>query len=116
MKNEVHYHSLKAAFQALHPLSDEVVDKLLEKFHFCRFAKKELIVRPGDIADRLFYILKGVQRSYYFKEKEYTIYKRAEVLGLVTRETFTIGVGGTHGKTTTSCMVAYLLRFIFADR
>jgi UDP-N-acetylmuramate--alanine ligase len=46
----------------------------------------------------------------YFKEKDYTIYKRAEVLGLVTRETFTIGIGGTHGKTTTSCMVAYLLR------
>lgn len=46
----------------------------------------------------------------YFKEKGYTLYKRAEVLGLVTRETFTIAVGGTHGKTTTSCMVAYLLR------
>lgn len=46
----------------------------------------------------------------YFKEKGYTIYKRAEVLGLVTRETFTIAIGGTHGKTTTSCMVAYLLR------
>lgn len=46
----------------------------------------------------------------YFKDKGYTLYKRAEVLGLVTRETFTIAVGGTHGKTTTSCMVAYLLR------
>lgn len=46
----------------------------------------------------------------YFKENGFTIYKRAEVLGLVTRETFTIAIGGTHGKTTTSCMVAYLLR------
>lgn len=46
----------------------------------------------------------------YFRDKGYTLYKRAEVLGLVTRETFTIAVGGTHGKTTTSCMVAYLLR------
>lgn len=46
----------------------------------------------------------------YFRDKGYSLYKRAEVLGLVTRETFTIAVGGTHGKTTTSCMVAYLLR------
>lgn len=45
----------------------------------------------------------------YFRTKGYTLYKRAEVLGLVTRETYTIAVGGTHGKTTTSCMVAYLL-------
>lgn len=45
----------------------------------------------------------------YFRDKGYSLYKRAEVLGLVTRETFTIAVGGTHGKTTTSCMVAYLL-------
>ncbi len=46
----------------------------------------------------------------YFKENNYTLYKRAEILGLITRETFTIAIGGTHGKTTTSCMVAYLLR------
>ncbi|KAB2914196.1 MAG: UDP-N-acetylmuramate--L-alanine ligase [Bacteroidetes bacterium] len=46
----------------------------------------------------------------YLRDKGYTLYKRAEILGLITRETYTIAVGGTHGKTTTSCMVAHLLR------
>lgn len=45
----------------------------------------------------------------YFRENGYTLYKRAEILGLIIRETYTIAVGGTHGKTTTSCMVAHLL-------
>lgn len=46
----------------------------------------------------------------YFRENGYTLYKRAEILGLITHETYTIAVGGTHGKTTTSCMVTHLLR------
>jgi UDP-N-acetylmuramate--alanine ligase len=46
----------------------------------------------------------------YLRDKGFTLYKRAEILGLITRETFTIAVGGTHGKTTTSCLVAHLLR------
>lgn len=38
------------------------------------------------------------------------IYKRSEVLGMISHEAFTIAVGGTHGKTTTSTMVAYMLQ------
>ncbi len=37
------------------------------------------------------------------------IYKRAEVLGIISKSTFTIAVAGTHGKTTTSSLVAHLL-------
>jgi len=35
--------------------------------------------------------------------------KRAEVLGLLSLEERTIAVAGTHGKTTTSCMLSWLL-------
>lgn len=45
----------------------------------------------------------------YFREKGYSVLKRAEVLGLITRQTSTIAVAGTHGKTTTSAMVTHLL-------
>ena len=40
----------------------------------------------------------------------YKLWKRSEVLGLITAEAFTIAVGGTHGKTTTSTIIAHILR------
>lgn len=36
--------------------------------------------------------------------------KRSEVLGMISRKFFTVAVGGTHGKTTTSCMITHLLK------
>ncbi len=45
----------------------------------------------------------------YFKEKGYTIYKRAEALGLITRFMKGLCVAGTHGKTTTSAMLSHIL-------
>lgn len=45
----------------------------------------------------------------FFRENGFTVLKRSEILGLITQKSFTIGVAGTHGKTTTSTMIAYLL-------
>ena len=45
----------------------------------------------------------------FFRENDFTLYKRAEVLGMITRNSKAIGVAGTHGKTTTSSMLAYIL-------
>ncbi|MBM3448438.1 MAG: UDP-N-acetylmuramate--L-alanine ligase [Bacteroidetes bacterium] len=45
----------------------------------------------------------------YFIEKEYLIWKRSELLGYITEFDRTIAIGGTHGKTTTSSIVAHLL-------
>lgn len=45
----------------------------------------------------------------YFQQQGFTIMKRAEVLGILTREHRGLCVAGTHGKTTTSCMTAHLL-------
>ncbi|MFA5575241.1 MAG: UDP-N-acetylmuramate--L-alanine ligase [Brumimicrobium sp.] len=43
-------------------------------------------------------------------EKEgYIIHKRAKVLGLISEDWKTLAVAGTHGKTTTSTMLAYVL-------
>ena len=45
-----------------------------------------------------------------YKAKGTLIYKRSQVLGMLSESQYTIAIGGTHGKTTTSSMVAYLLR------
>lgn len=45
----------------------------------------------------------------YFRKNDFSIYKRAEVLGLITKDTFCLGVAGTHGKTTTSSILGHLL-------
>ena len=45
----------------------------------------------------------------YLRAHGYDIRKRAEVLGMVTRQMKALCVAGTHGKTTTSTMIAHLL-------
>lgn len=46
----------------------------------------------------------------YFEQKRIPLYKRSEVLGMITRESPTIAVAGTHGKTTVSTLTAHLLK------
>lgn len=46
----------------------------------------------------------------YLREQGFDIRKRAEVLGMVTRQMKALCVAGTHGKTTTSTMIAHLLQ------
>ncbi|MDH5396510.1 MAG: UDP-N-acetylmuramate--L-alanine ligase [Cyclobacteriaceae bacterium] len=46
----------------------------------------------------------------YLTERGYAVFKRSEVLGILTHGLFTVAVAGTHGKTTTSAMIAHLLR------
>lgn len=45
----------------------------------------------------------------YFRERNFCIQKRAQVLGIITRSSKGLCVAGTHGKTTTSTMAAHLL-------
>lgn len=50
------------------------------------------------------------QLTRWFDEHGFTILKRAEVLGQVTKQMHALCVAGTHGKTTTSTMLAHLLQ------
>jgi len=45
----------------------------------------------------------------YFNGKEYTVVKRAFLLGEATRDSICLAVAGTHGKTTTSAILGHLL-------
>ncbi len=49
------------------------------------------------------------QQLVYFQIQNFEVHKRAKVLGFITKDTFTLAVAGTHGKTTTSSILAHLL-------
>lgn len=46
----------------------------------------------------------------FFKAQGILPVKRSEVLGLITENSFNIAVAGTHGKTTTTALLSYILR------
>ncbi len=45
----------------------------------------------------------------FLRRQDIPLKKRAEVLGMISRELPTLAVAGTHGKTTTSSMLAWIL-------
>lgn len=46
----------------------------------------------------------------FFSDKGFKLHKRAEVLGMISKQSYTIAVAGTHGKTTTSAILAHILQ------
>ena len=68
---------------------------------FCNPKKTLVIMTPA--------IPSNNPQLLYFQKNNYTVLKRAEVLGDITRQSKGICIAGTHGKTTTSTIAAHLL-------
>jgi UDP-N-acetylmuramate--alanine ligase len=79
-------------------------DHVLEIPEIIRLAQRDkvlLIYTPA--------IPKDSNELNWFIEAGYRLFKRSEVLGLLTENSKSIAVAGTHGKTTTSAMIAHIL-------
>lgn len=46
----------------------------------------------------------------YVRDRGFDMFKRSQVLGMVTDDTLNLSIAGTHGKTTTSCMLAAIFK------
>lgn len=55
-------------------------------------------------------IPKNHQEYQFLKKEGFTIYKRAQVLGKITEGYFTVAIGGTHGKTSTTAMLSHIFK------
>jgi len=68
----------------------------------------------GNTSDTLVVLTPAIPASHNewneLQKSGYTILKRSKVLGLITDAYNTIGVAGTHGKTTTSTLIAHLFK------
>ena len=73
----------------------------------------DLIPEDYYVENTLVVITPAVPKSHsewnYFLERDYEVKKRAEVLGIITKDTFCFAVAGTHGKTTTSGILGHIL-------
>ena len=70
----------------------------------------ELIDKAAELVVYTPAVPKNHNELNYFLENNYKLVKRSEVLGAITNSTYNICIAGTHGKTTTSTMVAHILR------
>jgi UDP-N-acetylmuramate--alanine ligase len=80
---------------------DDSVLNIPELLHVTPLEKVLIVRTPAIPSDSL--------QWNFFVERGYRIWKRSEILGYITERNDTIAVGGTHGKTTTSSMIAHLL-------
>lgn len=57
----------------------------------------------------------GNKVMQFFGDREFTMRKRSEVLGLISGHTSTLAVAGTHGKTSVSTLLAHILKMSSLD-
>ena len=97
-------------------LTNELIESGIE-IHF--EDSIDLIPKDYCVENTLVIITPAVPKAHsewnYFLERDYQVKKRAEVLGIITKDTFCFAVAGTHGKTTTSSILGHILYESGAD-
>ena len=70
----------------------------------------ELIPKDADLVVYTPAIPEDQEALIFYRQHGYRIVKRSDVLQMITASSFNICIAGTHGKTTTTTMIAHLLR------
>ena len=94
------------------PITDELV-RMGMSIHFednLTLISKNFFEKESTLVVYTPAIPKGHSELQYFLDNEFHVYKRAEVLGKITENTFCLAVAGTHGKTTTSSILGHIMQ------
>lgn len=109
-----YFHTLGKNVAGYDKTPTELTDELIQSGISIHFEDKIDLI-PTDFANEntLVVITPAVPKAHsqwsYFTERNFEVKKRAEVLGIITKNTFCFAVAGTHGKTTTSSILAHIL-------
>lgn len=93
-------------------LTDELADQGME-IHFeddVNLIPSKFLVKETSLIVRTPAIPEDHSELNYLRSEGFTMMKRAEVLGVIFNAKKGIGIAGTHGKTSVSTFVSYLLR------
>ena len=109
-----YFHTLGKNVAGYDKTPTELTDELIQSGISIHFEDKlELIPSEFTKESTLVVITPAVPKAHlqwnYFLNNNFEVKKRAEVLGLITKNTFCFAVAGTHGKTTTSSILAHIL-------
>ncbi len=93
-----------------------LTNRLLEEGAAIHFEENEALIPDGfrNKNETLVVYTPAVPSSHeelvYFRNNGFEVLKRSQILGLITKSSRGLCVAGTHGKTTTSSMIAHILK------
>ncbi|MEE2699856.1 MAG: UDP-N-acetylmuramate--L-alanine ligase [Bacteroidota bacterium] len=88
--------------EGIHIHYKDDVNQISEKVKAANFNELLVIYTPA--------IDENNSEFHFFKNKGITPLKRSRVLGIITRQSYTIAIAGTHGKTTTAALLTHILK------
>jgi len=112
-----YFHSIGVQVAGYDRVESPLTKKLVEEGMSVHYQDDPSLIPPIFLDSKhcLFVYTPAIPHSHIQKntliKHGFHLYKRAEVLGLLSRNMFTLAVAGTHGKTTVSTMLAWLMQF-----
>lgn len=82
--------NLFTALATEHPLLDEIKERISQLVKFSKFKKKTILLRPGEVANHVYFISTGLLRAYYIGDdgKEYTAWIMKEMDFMISVSSF----------------------------